>query len=79
MAKNKGKYGEGEERTKYRAQPVFPHHNGTVSSRLFWLAVKAVGIALSFGNSLVVTGAARLATQLPGGPVFLGPCNLRML
>jgi hypothetical protein len=43
------------------------------------LAVKAVGIALSFGNSLVLTGAARLATQLPGGPVFLGPCNLRML
>jgi len=37
-----------------------------------WLAVKAVGITLSFGNSLVLAGAASLATLFPGGPAFLG-------
>jgi len=41
-----------------------------------WLAVKAVGITLSFGNSLVLAGAASLATLFPGGPAFLGTLQL---
>jgi uncharacterized membrane protein YbhN (UPF0104 family) len=41
-----------------------------------WLAVKAVGVTLSLGNSLVLTGAASLATLLPAGPAFLGTLQL---
>jgi glycosyltransferase 2 family protein len=41
-----------------------------------WLAVKAVGISLSFGNTLVLAGAASLATLLPSGPAFLGALQL---
>jgi uncharacterized protein (TIRG00374 family) len=41
-----------------------------------WLAVKAVGVTLSLGNSLVLTSAASLATLLPAGPAFLGTLQL---
>jgi glycosyltransferase 2 family protein len=41
-----------------------------------WLAVKSVGVTLSFGDALVLTGAAALATLLPSGPAFLGTLQL---
>jgi uncharacterized membrane protein YbhN (UPF0104 family) len=41
-----------------------------------WLAVKAVGVTLDLSNSLVLTGAASLATLLPAGPAFLGTLQI---
>ena len=37
-----------------------------------WLIVKAVGLQLSFADTLVLLGAASLSTLLPSGPAFLG-------
>ena len=37
-----------------------------------WLIVKAVGLQLSFVDTLVLLGAASLSTLLPSGPAFLG-------
>jgi uncharacterized membrane protein YbhN (UPF0104 family) len=37
-----------------------------------WLLVKAVGLALGFGDTLVLVGMASLSTLVPSGPAFLG-------
>jgi uncharacterized membrane protein YbhN (UPF0104 family) len=37
-----------------------------------WFLVKAVGLALSFGHTLVLVGMASLSTLAPSGPAFLG-------
>ena len=37
-----------------------------------WLLVKAVGMTLSFPDTLVLVGAASLSTLVPSGPAFLG-------
>jgi uncharacterized protein (TIRG00374 family) len=38
-----------------------------------WCIVKAVGLGLSFANTLVLVGAVSLSTFVPAGPAFLGP------
>jgi uncharacterized membrane protein YbhN (UPF0104 family) len=37
-----------------------------------WFLVKAVGLALGFGDTLVLVGMASLSTLVPSGPAFLG-------
>jgi uncharacterized membrane protein YbhN (UPF0104 family) len=37
-----------------------------------WFLVKAVGLALAFGDTLVLVGVAGLSTLVPSGPAFLG-------
>ena len=37
-----------------------------------WFLVKAVGLALSFADTLVLVGMASLSTLVPSGPAFLG-------
>ena len=37
-----------------------------------WFLVKAVGLTLGFGDTLVLVGMATLSTLVPSGPAFLG-------
>jgi uncharacterized membrane protein YbhN (UPF0104 family) len=37
-----------------------------------WFLVKAVGLTLGFGDTLVLVGMASLSTLVPSGPAFLG-------
>jgi uncharacterized protein (TIRG00374 family) len=37
-----------------------------------WFLVKAVGLTLGFGDTLVLVGVASLSTLVPSGPAFLG-------
>ncbi len=37
-----------------------------------WFLVKAVGLTLGFGDTLVLVGLASLSTLVPSGPAFLG-------
>jgi glycosyltransferase 2 family protein len=41
-------------------------------SLALWFLVKAVGLALGFGDTLVLVGLAGLSTLVPSGPAFLG-------